>query len=244
MARASQACRTAFPPGVCERIGSYVYVLLDPRSQRPFYVGKGCGNRVFAHARAALRSPTKSDKLGRIREIHRASQAVGVQIVRHGLDERTALEVEAATIDVLAAHLTNEVAGHGHERCLMSLDELVERHGARPLQLRGPALLIRIARQWTRGMPEAELYEATRKWWRISPRRAAKARHILAVADGIVRQVYEEVTWRRSRATTSRLRGRWMFTGWPATGCVGWIGRSVVHHLPAGNQNPIRYVCC
>jgi hypothetical protein len=32
-----------FPTLVQERLGYYVYVLIDPRVNRPFYVGKGKG---------------------------------------------------------------------------------------------------------------------------------------------------------------------------------------------------------
>lgn len=38
-----------FPPGVMEHLGWYVYRLIDPRDGSTFYVGKGKGNRVFAH---------------------------------------------------------------------------------------------------------------------------------------------------------------------------------------------------
>ena len=32
----------------------YVYCLVDPRNNQPFYIGKGKDNRVFAHRQAAL----------------------------------------------------------------------------------------------------------------------------------------------------------------------------------------------
>ena len=38
-----------FTPKVIERLKYYVYVYIDPRNDRPFYIGKGKGNRVFAH---------------------------------------------------------------------------------------------------------------------------------------------------------------------------------------------------
>ncbi len=42
-----------FSPYVSEQLQSYVYVLRDPRDDVVFYVGKGVGNRVFAHTQAA-----------------------------------------------------------------------------------------------------------------------------------------------------------------------------------------------
>ena len=40
-----------FPPDVSRRLRKYVYRLIDPRNGETFYVGKGEGNRVFAHIR-------------------------------------------------------------------------------------------------------------------------------------------------------------------------------------------------
>ena len=31
-----------------EKLGSYVHVYIDPRDQKPFYIGKGVGNRAFS----------------------------------------------------------------------------------------------------------------------------------------------------------------------------------------------------
>ena len=42
--------RDSFPEGVAEQLKWYVYRLIDPRNGETFYVGKGKGNRVFAHA--------------------------------------------------------------------------------------------------------------------------------------------------------------------------------------------------
>jgi hypothetical protein len=52
-----------FSPAITEKIGYYVYVLIDPEVKRVFYVGKGTGNRIFAHLNAALHEPTVNDKL-------------------------------------------------------------------------------------------------------------------------------------------------------------------------------------
>ena len=44
-----------FPPSVQKKPRYYVYVYLDPRDSEVFYVGKGTGNRAFAHLLESLR---------------------------------------------------------------------------------------------------------------------------------------------------------------------------------------------
>ena len=71
---------TEFPSGVIEHLGWYVYRLIDPRDGSTFYVGKGKGNRVFAHMRgevaAADDDELLSNKLKQIREIRLAGLEV------------------------------------------------------------------------------------------------------------------------------------------------------------------------
>ena len=52
-----------------EEIGSYAYALVDPRTDKIFYIGKGCGNRVFDHCNDAINDDDESLKLNLIREI-------------------------------------------------------------------------------------------------------------------------------------------------------------------------------
>ena len=65
--------RDKFPPGVEKRLNWYVYRLIDPRNGETFYVGKGRGNRIFAHVKDALslaKDEKENDlKLQRIKEI-------------------------------------------------------------------------------------------------------------------------------------------------------------------------------
>jgi hypothetical protein len=67
-----------FGIGVAEKIGYYVYLLIDPRTSEVFYVGKGVGNRCFAHVQVARKreAGVSGDypKLDRIREIEAAGQ--------------------------------------------------------------------------------------------------------------------------------------------------------------------------
>ena len=43
---------TRIPPEVAERLGHYVYLYVDPRTEQIFYVGKGQGQRVLSHLSA------------------------------------------------------------------------------------------------------------------------------------------------------------------------------------------------
>ena len=86
----------AFPPEVIEQIKTYVYRLIDPRNGETFYVGKGQGDRVFAHIRAEqgrLEGDELDNKLERVRRIRLAGFEVAHVIHRHGMDDKTAFEV-------------------------------------------------------------------------------------------------------------------------------------------------------
>ena len=52
-----------FSQKTIEELNYYVYVLVDPRNSKIFYVGKGIGNRVFAHVTCSLNETLESDKL-------------------------------------------------------------------------------------------------------------------------------------------------------------------------------------
>ena len=45
----------SFRSGVGEQLGHYVYMLIDPRNGHTFYVGRGQGDRVFAHVSGSVR---------------------------------------------------------------------------------------------------------------------------------------------------------------------------------------------
>ena len=119
----------SFPSDVTQKLKAYVYRLIDPRNGETFYVGKGKGNRVFAHigAEGSLEGDEIDNKLKRIREIRLAGFEVAHVIHRHGMDEKTAFEVEAALIDAYPAIGLRCAVGRAVEGSRSGLD----RHGIR-----------------------------------------------------------------------------------------------------------------
>lgn len=109
----------SFKQSVIEGLKCYVYVLVDPRNNCIFYVGKGSGNRVYQHVQAALVEDSPSLKLSTIREIKELGLDVKYYIIRHNLTEQEAYLVESSIIDLLTYPafnkeniLTNLVSGH------------------------------------------------------------------------------------------------------------------------------------
>lgn len=227
-----------------EKIGYYVYLLIDPRNCKVFYVGKGCGNRINHHLLGALEENTKekeTEKIVRIREIQKAEMEVGHTILRHGLTEKEAFEVESAAIDLLGLeNLTNLVHGHHSiDRGKMTLKNIKTEYEAVDALFNEPVMLIRINQLYRYEMPADELYEVTRKDWKVGSR-AKTVRVACAVYAGIVREVYSIDNWVPSPETP----GRFMFIGEVAPPGIRqkYLDKSVAHVWKQGSQNPIKYV--
>jgi len=168
----------SFPADVTRKLKTYVYRLIDPRNGETFYVGKGRGNRVFAHIHDEqnLEGDELDNKLKRIRDIRVAGFEVAHVIHRHGMDDKTAFEVEAALIDSYPG-LTNIVGGaSSNDYGAMHAKEIVSRYCAEPAVFQHKALLINVNRSAT----ETSLYEATRYAWKINKSKAKQAEVILA----------------------------------------------------------------
>lgn len=249
------------PPEVAERIGPYyVYVLVDPRDDLIFYVGKGTGQRLLAHGYEALLQADpgpRSGKVARIREVRNAGYEPRIDVVRHGLTEQEALLIEASLIDCVGK-LTNKVAGHGAAEGRSSLKELVSRYGATPIDPgASPVLLVRLG-HWKEqreeiesgifrsghgyrdDMTPEELAASTRAWWVINPATVERRgiRHAVAVHDGVTRAVMIIGDWgrrgnRRAFGATPLTHGP-VFDEW-----VGPLGRRVT--FKKGSQSPITY---
>jgi hypothetical protein len=90
----------------------YVYALVDPRDGLPFYVGKGCGQRMHQHeCETRLGREKNRRKAARIWEIWAAGLEGGKQELHRCGSSRQALRTEAAEIKRLGDSLTNITRG-------------------------------------------------------------------------------------------------------------------------------------
>jgi len=226
-----------------EKLGSYVYLLIDPRNNKIFYVGKGKGNRINQHLLGALYDNTKeTEKIKRIKEIQNAKLEVKHTVLRHELTDKEALEVESAVIDVLGKdNLTNIVKGHNSEdKGIMKLEDIKIKYEAEEANIEEPAILININNLYQRDMSEKEIYDATRKSWKVSISHVSDIKIACSVYRGIIREVFTINRWLPSL----EVKGRYVFEGKVAPKNVRekYINKSVSKYWKKGSQNPIKYV--
>jgi len=229
-----------------EKLSYYVYALIDPRTNKVFYIGKGKGSRIYAHVEASEAIETKeADKIATIRAIREAGKEVGHTVVRHGLSESEAFSVEAALIDyaknVQKLNLTNLVDGHhSGEVGLRTIEDIEIQYEAPEAVFQEPMLLIRVNREYTPGMKPKNLYNATRMQWKVGPR-AFKLKYACAVYLGIIREVYEIKEWSPMEVINGFQR--YGFTGKVAPSAIRdkYRHTSVKHVFKKGSQNAIMY---
>jgi hypothetical protein len=242
-----------FSSAVRKKLGFYVYLYIDPRDNKPFYIGKGRGNRAFSH----LRVGADSKKARILNELSKLGLHPTVEILKYGLTEKEALLVESTAIDLLdIRHLANNVRGHGSRHGSRgSVQEIQTRLDAKEANIDCPAVLINITQKLPHDVSIPELYDATRSAWRVGADRCDKAKIAICVYRKIIREAFSIAAWLRDGATMrandplgERIPepDRFEFVGRVADSELRrkLVGRSVAQHFPPGSQNPIKYMNC
>ena len=193
-----------------ESLAYYVYALIDPRDNRIFYIGKGKGNRIFQHAKDALDDSDQSLKLDIIRSILRDGREVGLYILRHNLTEETAYVVESVLIDLLTyskfnktSILANIAAGHHQwDEGIKDVDEIDSIYNCMKIDInqKDTLLLVSLNKSFDQAKANGvyrriDIYEKTRKYWKISKNAPQEIKYVLGVYKGVVRSVIEVNSW-------------------------------------------------
>lgn len=231
-----------------ESLKYYVYFLVDPNDGKIFYVGKGKDNRVFEHVACSINTEIGDEKLDLIRKIHKKGQEVKHFIVRHGLDEETAYTVESVLIDLLTynrfpdiAKISNIVAGH-HQwfKGIKTVEEIESLYCNQPLKIediKHNILVININKTYNiNNERHPNIYEATRKSWRLSESKIKKIELVMSEYKGVIRAIFKPEKWIKEG-------DRFMFEGYEITDKS--ITDIYLHKSTPpkkmGSRNPIRY---
>jgi hypothetical protein len=161
-------------------------------------------NRALSH----LNDDSESHKVKKIKEIRAAGKEPRIDILRHGLDNKTAFHVEAAVIDSIGiSNLANGPRGQDTDQGRMPLWLLPAILDPKDVEIEEHAILIRINRRYRYGMSDEELYESTRGIWVIGTKREC-AKYAFAIFKGIIIDVYKIDKWYLSgtKATFYKIR--------------------------------------
>ena len=201
-----------FRQKVKDPLGYYVYALVDPRNSKIFYIGKGKENKVFQHAKGALDDILEDAlsenapnlKLDTIRSIISEGKKVAYYIIRHNLEEKEAYLVESTLIDMLTYssfnhnnQLTNLIAGHHQwDEGIKTIEEINVLYDCAKIEVKDGdyILLVNLNQSYNQTKAKGvykrnDIYESTRKYWRICREKAKQIDYVLGVYKGVVRCV-------------------------------------------------------
>ncbi|MGD0880811.1 MAG: hypothetical protein ABSB09_04500 [Acidimicrobiales bacterium] len=255
---AASVLPTSFPPGVAAKLAVYVYLLVDPRTGRPFFVGRGRGDRCFRHVEDARRTAGTSGGpppggaattarfpvLDRIREAESDGRPVRIEILRHGLTVPEAELVVAAVDDALSLGLEPSL---GSQRCpAVELGAALAKRAK--FKRSHQVVLLRVGAHGTDAS-----YESVRHGWRIGRRwvdtgSMRSPRWAVVVTGDLVDSVYRIDRWEPAPVPPgagARLVERYSFTGTRDPGLEErYAGRSVSAYLGTGTPSQVTYVWC
>jgi hypothetical protein len=238
---------TGFSQTTKEDLGYYVYALIDPRDSKIFYIGKGEGDRVFQHE---LEENDKAKNV-LIREIQNAGLEVKKLIIRHGMKEDEAFNVEAALIDLLNSGLwkdcqiTNLQSGHNTiDRGMKTILEIEAFYTVDEIQKEDfahNAMVININKSYKK---VGDIYEATRGKWVVSEKRLPNMEIVISEYKGVFRAIFKPSRWYPSDETSKSGTVRMCFEGEDVSG-----HREYQRYLNKrngfkrqGQANPVQYV--
>lgn len=195
------------------KLGGYVYALVDPTDDSVFYVGLAGGieakgnNRPDGHLVETLQQIKNGkilrDKNKRIAEIWDKDLNPKLLIVRRNLGRDEAIHVEAALIDLLNhmnlgnkhSELTNDQRGHGTKS-----HSIITEENRASLLVEKVQPISKIRNVWLfpikNGLKDhGEAYEAIRGDWRISRKYRGNEDYAIGLENGISRIVIKITKW-------------------------------------------------
>lgn len=235
-----------------EHLKFYVYLLIDPENDEPFYVGKGQNDRVFAHINQDIKEGIENLKYHEIQRI--GARNVKHVIVRHGLSESAAFAVEASLIDTFRfipsfnKFVRGNIQGgyNSIEKGLMSSNEIISIYNAELLKtIDDNCIIININATYKRGAGVEAIYNATKETWKMAEWRPAKYEYVLSEYRGLIREVFKINEWYSKERPDKHGK---LYTGYGFNGIVAsedirkrYINKSIKGIKPKGYGYPTIY---
>jgi len=246
-----------FDSKTTEELQCYVYLLVDPVSKTPFYVGKGTENRIFDHLQDAKEGKTGTEKLAEIQHILEQNLEVDHVIVRHGLNDKVAFQIEAALIDTFKyipsfkTFVRGNIQGgmNSIEKGLMNAEEIIRKYNAEPLDsIPKDCVIININTSYENASGEDRLYQATKQTWKMADPRKSVLKYALSEYRGQIVEVFQIERWypkQRGYNPGTKKYGQtyqgYGFDGQVATDHIRniYINKTIAHKKKHGASNPI-----
>jgi hypothetical protein len=235
-----------------DKLEFYVYALINPINNKPFYIGKGKENRVFAHKEEVLKNKDFSSislKAEEIVSILNSGLDIEHIIIRHGLKESESFLLESTLIDFINFFddkLKNIVLGHeSNFYGIKTTDEIIRLYNAPKLEkLFHEVIIININRKYLKAKSNnSNIYEATKQAWIIGEFKRNVVKYALAEYQGIIIGVFEIEEWYPVTTDDNKNNKRWGFKGKKAITAISdlYLNKSIMHVKKPGAANPIRY---
>lgn len=109
----------------------------------------------------------------------------------------------------------------------------------KPVRFAGNFIFLNINQFYRDGMSAADLYEATRRAWRVAACRRERVQYAAAVQGGTIRAVYQVESWRPA----PEFAGRWEFEQAPpdAEWQSRYVGQPSDPYMPPGSRFVVQY---
>ena len=257
---------TQFSKETIKAIGYYVYILVDPKNNIPFYIGKGCGNRVFSHVKSIQKGKTNSSHskdlyIQKIQNRTKHKNEVLHYIVRYGLTHEHALLIESVLIDLFnqkmniklsnSTSLTNINDGFYSDRGCITAEALEKLMSSKKAAFEKGIKYLAIN---LNSLDNSEydnddsIYQKVHFAWILNPNKANQADYILATHAGLIVGVYKlnKEGWQPVEDQDPECKKKRYYFNRDENCNLHEIRKKLLgHHIsdrPKGAQNPVWYI--